>query len=256
MFSSKFRVVAVPKSGAAGSMPQLPAAAADTSPAQQGWGMEYKFDEVTREVEQLQFSAAGVVKTSDGREIDFTLALQVQRANEQEHHIEIQAGEAPVDPLILNFDGAAADLSAGTFQFDLKTDGQAKDLPLLGSATAFLALDRNHDGQVNNGSELFGPATGQGFSELAQYDSDQNGWIDENDPIFRDLRLWQPAADGPGNLLTLAEKNVGAIYLDSAATPFTYKDASGQAQAATSATSVFLQENGTAGTIQELNYFA
>ena len=70
------------------------------------------------------------------------------------------------------------------------------------------------------------------------------------------MRLWQPAADGQGRLVTLAEKNVGAIYLDSASTPFTYKDVAGQAQAATSATGVFLQENGTAGTIQELNYFA
>jgi hypothetical protein len=242
MFGGKFRAVALPKPGAADATPPPPAAAVDAGPPQQGWGMEYKLDEVTREVEQLQFSAAGVVKTADGQEIGFTLGLQVQRANEQERHMDIQAGKAPVDPLILNFDGAAADLSSGTFRFDLQANGQAKDLPLLGGASAFLALDRNHDGQVNNGSELFGPATGQGFSELAKYDSDQNGWIDENDPVFGDLRLWQPAADGQGHLATLAEKNVGAIYLDSASTPFTYKDGAGQAQAATSATGVFLQE--------------
>ena len=256
MFGGKIRAVAMPKLDAADSMPQLPAAAADASPARQGWGLEYRFDQVSREVEQLQFSAAGVIKTADGRDIAFTLALQVQRANEQKQHIEIEVGEALVDPLILNFGGSAADLSPGTFQFDLQANGQAEDLPLLGSASAFLALDRNHDGQINNGSELFGPATGQGFSELAQYDSDQNGWIDENDQVFADLRLWQPAADGKSNLASLAEKSVGAIYLNSVSTPFTYKDAAGQALATTSATGVFLQENGTAGTIQELNYFA
>ena len=256
MFGGKIRLGSITKLDNADSPPPQPPTQTDAAAAPLGWGMEYKADEVSEEFEQLQFNAAGVIKTSDGQEIAFSLALQIQRLNVQEQHIEIKAGDALVDPLVLNFDGSAAQLSSGTFKFDLQTDGQAKDLPLLGSASAFLALDRNHDGQINNGSELFGPTTGQGFSELAKLDSDRNGWIDENDPAYADLRLWQPASEGKGNLTTLADKNVGAIYLDSVSTPFTYKDDAGNAQATTSATSVFLQENGAAGTIQELNYFA
>jgi hypothetical protein len=258
MFGGKFRALSLPKSDNTDAPPpaaSTPSAAAPAS-ASQGWGMEYTSDQVSMEAEQLQFNAAGVIKTADGQDISFSLALQVQRVNVQEQHLDIKAGDAQVDPLVLNYDGSAAQLSSGTFKFDLQANGQSKDLPLLGSASAFLALDRNHDGQINNGRELFGPASGQGFSELDKLDSDQNGWIDENDPAYADLRLWQPAADGKGSLATLAEKNVGAIYLDSVSTPFTYKDDAGQTQATTSATSVFLQENGTAGTIQELNYLA
>lgn len=43
---------------------------------------------------------------------------------------------------------------------------------------------------VNNGSELFGPTNGNGFQELAEYDKDGNGWIDENDEIFGSLKIW------------------------------------------------------------------
>ena len=260
MFGGKIRVASfahpAPAESAGSLPPQPPAADPAATPARVGWGMEYRADQITQELEQLQFAASGLIKTADGQEISFNLSLQIQRASVQESHIDIRAGDAAIDPLVLNFDGSAAELASGTFQFDLQADGQYKNLPLLGRASAFLALDRNRDGVVNNGRELFGPATGQGFAELAQYDSDENGWIDENDPVYADLRLWQPASDGNGNLATLAEKNVGAIYLESAATPFTYKDAAGQALAASSATSIFLQENGAAGTIQELNYFA
>jgi hypothetical protein len=256
MFGGKFRVASIPKPHNADPLPPQPTTQADAAAAPLGWGMEYKADQVSQEFEQLQFNAEGVIKTTDGQDIAFSLALEVQRFNVQEQHIEIKAGDALVDPLVLNFDGSATQLSSGTFQFDLQADGQSEDLPLLGSASALLAIDRSHDGQINNGSELFGPTTGEGFSELAQLDSDRNGWIDENDPAYADLRLWQPASEGEGSLATLADKNVGAIYLKSVSTPFTYKDEVGNVQAATSATSVFLQENGVAGTIQELNYVA
>jgi hypothetical protein len=262
MFGGKLRLASLPKLDPADPLPQLPAAPTHNSTPQQatrqGWGMEYKVDEVSLETEQLQFSAAGVIKTADGQEINFRLALQMQRADVEEQHIDIKAGDAAlaVDPLVLNFDGSAAQLRSGTFQFDLKADGQSENLPLLGSTSAFLALDKNHDGQVNDGSELFGPTTGSGFSQLAQYDSDQNGWIDENDPVYSDLRLWQPSSDGKGQLATLAEKNVGAICLQSTSTPFTYKDSAGQIQGTLSNTGVFLEENGAPGTVQQLNYLA
>jgi hypothetical protein len=180
----------------------------------------------------------------------------MQRTNLQAEHLEIHAGDVATHPFVLNFDGTAAQLSSGTFQFDLLADGQADNLPLPARGSAFLALDRNRDGQINNGSVLFGPATCQGFSELAQYDIDQNGWIDANDPVFADLRLWQPGSDGAGNLASLQEKNVGAISVDSVSTPFSFKDSAGQTQATTSATGLFLQENGEVGTLQELNYLA
>ena len=256
MFGGRFRMLSLHSPNSSTESPAPPVSSSDVAPSRQAWGMDYTADQTAIETEQMQFAAAGMIKTADGKDIAFSLSLQMQRTNVQAEHLEIHAGDVPTDPLVLDFDGSAAQLSSGTFQFDLLADGQTENLPLLARGSAFLALDRNRDGQINNGSELFGPATGQGFSELAQYDSDQNGWIDENDPVFADLRLWQPGSDGAGNLASLQEKNVGAISVDSVATPFTFKDSAGQTQATTSATGLFLQEDGAAGTVQELNNLA
>jgi hypothetical protein len=234
-----------------------PAQAASQPQPTSGAGAEYRLDTASAEFEQMQFAAGGVVKTADGQEINFSLALQMQRQTLQEEHLAVTIGDAPqtqIDPLVLNFDGSAAQLRSGTFKFDLQADGTSEDLPLLGRATAFLALDKNQDGKINDGSELFGPATGQGFAELSKYDSDSNGWIDENDQVYSQLRLWRPDADGKGSLSTLADQQVGAICLQSVATPFTYKTESGESQGAASATGVYLNEDGTPGTIQEINY--
>lgn len=55
--------------------------------------------------------------------------------------------------------------------------------------SGFLALDRNQNGVVDDGSELFGTQSGDGFAHLALYDQDSNGWIDANDPVFDKLRI-------------------------------------------------------------------
>ena len=62
-------------------------------------------------------------------------------------------------------------------------------ISFVGSGSGLLALDKNGDGIINNGTELFGPNTQDGFSELSKYDSDGNGWIDENDSVYDNLRI-------------------------------------------------------------------
>lgn len=42
-----------------------------------------------------------------------------------------------------------------------------------------LSLDQNGNGEIDNGTELFGTKSGDGFADLARYDLDYNGWIDE-----------------------------------------------------------------------------
>ena len=86
--------------------------------------------------------------------------------------------------------------------------------------SGFLALDKNSDGIINDGSELFGTKTGNGFSELAEYDSDGNGWIDENDEVYDQLKVWVKDENGKDTLLSLKEANVGAICLGSSKTTF------------------------------------
>jgi hypothetical protein len=113
-------------------------------------------------------------------------------------------------------------------------------------------MDRNGNGAVDSGLELFGPATGSGFGELAALDGDGNGWVDEGDAAFRALALWSPSA---GTLSPLSAAGVGAIYAGSAATPFEVR-AGGAAVAAVAETGLFLREDGRAGTVQHVDLVA
>mgnify|MGYP000465316364 CR=1 FL=1 len=55
---------------------------------------------------------------------------------------------------------------------------------MLQGGSGYLALNKNGDGVINDGSELFGTASGDGFYDLSMYDEDGNGWIDENDHAY------------------------------------------------------------------------
>lgn len=119
--------------------------------------------------------------------------------------------------------------------------------------SGFLALDRNNDGKVNNGSELFGTKSGNGFKDLMIYDTDGNGWIDENDPIFDKLRVWVKNDSGEDRLIGLGEVGIGAIYLGNVETPFTLTDSENEERLGILKQSgIFLKENGEAGIVQNI----
>lgn len=224
------------------------------APPKAGWGLEYNLYEYHAEQEEMTFGAAGKVVTQDGQEIDFQLQLTMARKMVETTQISIRAGDAVlVDPLVINFDAPAAALTDLKFSFDLNLDGKKEDLSFVGAGSGFLALDRNNDGVINSGAELFGPQTGSGFAELAQYDRDGNGWIDENDPIYEKLRIWSKDASGNDYLVPLAQRNVGALLLAAADTPFSFKGGGGALLGELSHSSVFLRENGGAGTVQEVD---
>lgn len=251
----KIRITSFAPAAVENSVPYPGAAQGATPPpTRQGWGLEYDLAETVSEQESLNFSAAGQVVTADGQAIDFKLQLAMQREFTATTTVRIRAGDARlVDPLVINFGGHAAELTGGRFAFDLDADGNAEQISGLASGSGFLALDRNQDGTINNGLELFGPATGQGFGELAQLDSDGNGWLDENDPRYAELRVWMRDAAGNDSLTSLAENNVGAIFLASVKTAFALKDSGNALQGQLRETSIFLEENGGAGAVQEID---
>jgi hypothetical protein len=133
--------------------------------------------------------------------------------------------------------------------FDLDADGTAEQISGLRDGSMFLALDRNGDGHIGNGRELFGPTTGQGFAELAAYDADANGWIDENDPVFAQLKLWS----GTDHLTSLKEGGVGAIHIQPVATGFDLTNTAGTVRARLTASDIYLKENGQAALIQQID---
>ena len=208
-----------------------------------------------REEEAVTFSSQGKVTTADGREITFSLELGMSRTFEQYYREEYDMAEFQrlYDPLVINFDASTAQLSDQKIFFDLDTDGQAEEISQLGQGSGYLALDKNRDGRINDGSELFGPASGNGFADLAAYDEDGNGWIDEGDSIWNQLKIWCRDENGRDILYTLAEKGLGAICLTNVATDFALKDSENADKGFIRSTGIFLYENGNVGTVQHLD---
>jgi hypothetical protein len=227
--------------------------AAPASPGA-GFGVEYDYHAVVEESEQTAFAAEGVIRTADGRDISFRLDLTMARHYREETNVSLRAGNAQrKDPLVINFGGTATQLSSQRFSFDLNADGQTEDVPLLAGGSGYLALDINGNGRIDSGAELFGPASGAGFAELAKHDQDGNGWIDENDAVFEKLQVWTPAADGAGDLAGLKQRGVGALYLGHLATPFELRGEANSDLGAVKASGLYLMEDGGGGTLQEID---
>ncbi len=223
-------------------------------PQRQGWGIDYRLQESYFEQQKLSFSAEGIVTTSDGRQINLSVQLSMSREFALRQSISIRAGDAVrIDPLVINFSGNAPSLTEKKYSFDIDSDGKLDNISFVAPGSGFLALDLNSDGTINDGNELFGPNSGDGFSDLAQYDTDNNNWIDENDPIYDKLRIWTKDANGNDQLFALGQKGIGAIYLGNINTDYNIKDSQNQLQGQIRKTGIFLNENGTPGTIQHID---
>ncbi len=230
----------------------------DSSSLSGAFAVRYNRYESYYESESTNFYAAGKVLTEDGTEISFDLSLELSRSFSFESTTAIQAGNSAylMDPIVINFDGNAVDLQSGRFDFDLNADGVTESINSLGQGSGFLVFDKNGDNVVNDGSEMFGAISGNGFADLAEYDEDGNGWIDENDSIYEKLGVWTPNQFGGGQIKSLKAANVGAISLQSAQTQFSLKDADNNLQAQIRATGVYLKENGGVGSVQQVDLTA
>lgn len=216
--------------------------------------LNYSQETYFEESESTGFSTVGTVRTSDGREINFNVNVGMSREFQEYYRDDLElASFTMCDPLVINLDTDVAQLQDQTFYFDIDADGELDEISQLGAGSGYLALDKNGDGVINDGSELFGTASGNGFADLAKYDDDGNGWIDENDEVWNKLKIWAKDENGNDVLYSLADKGVGAICLQNVSTDFTQKGASGQTLGAVRNTGVFLYENGNVGTVQHVD---
>lgn len=219
-------------------------------------GGDYSEYHLHYESESTSYEAKGKVVTEDGREIEFNLNVSMSREFMEESRLDISYGD-PIycDPLVINMSSLPGQVSDQTFSFDIDADGIEDKISKLVNGSGFLALDKNEDGEINDGSELFGAMTGDGFRELSEYDEDGNGWIDENDSIFNKLRIWTKDEDGHDALLTLKEGDIGAISLQHARTRFTVKSNTNAALSQVQSSGIFLHEStGLAGSIQQIDF--
>lgn len=200
----------------------------------------YDYHRRSYESNGMQFRSSGTAKLADGSEIKFELNIAWLKEFAVENRFAVQDGKILTDPLVVSF-GANEPLIGDTFAFNLSSD--VKQLNFTSASGGYLVYDKNKDGVINDGSELFGPATGKGFLELAKYDQDKNGWIDSNDEIFKQLKIWVVRQDGDA-LFSLEEAGVGAISLKTTEINYTAKDSIDNTFAHYKNASVALGENG------------
>lgn len=210
--------------------------------------------ELRAESETMQFQARGLVKTADGREVEIDLQLNLSRSFVEHVQLDGAGMERRLeDPLVINLDAASASLEGQRWRFDLDANGSKESLPVLGVGSGYLVMDRNGNGRIDDGRELFGALSGNGFADLSAYDLDGNGWIDRADPVFEQLQVWIGAGTGDERLKSLQDLGIGAIYLGSASTPFSINDPANDQLGQLRSTGVFVYESGEVGTVQQID---
>lgn len=201
------------------------------------------------ESELTEVAFQGQFATADGQMIGIDLHYKLEREYSATTVDASVTTGALHDPVILNFDGKGVQLKSQDTLFDLDSDGQAEAIPTLAAGSAYLALDVDGNGSIDQGTELFGPTTNNGFAELAQWDADGNGFIDSGDEVFDRLRLFRPGEE----LQTLADRGVGAIFLGAIDSQARLTDAGNRSLGQLRATSFYLTNSGGAGLVQELD---
>lgn len=214
----------------------------------------------TREYHQknsLEYNTQAQIFTNRGQ-INIDLDISFSQEFYEKHKTEINSKKIIyLDPIIINYKGELTSYdnisSTMRFEFDLNSDGKNELIPELKKGSGFLALDKNKNKTIDNGNELFGPNTRNGFKELEKYDEDLNSWIDENDSIFNDLLIWEKNEEGNNSLITLGQANIGAIYLGAVDSSFIYSSGINEEYAKLKQSSFHLKEDGKAGLITSVD---
>ena len=141
---------------------------------------------------------------------EFSMSIQVEQA-------EIQQS----DPITFDLDGDGIELSSykqGAW-FDILGSGQAVNTAFVTGGDAFLAIDRNKNGAIDSGKELFGDQNGavNGFEELKKLDSNKDGLINASDKDFGKLLLFRDNGNGKteeGELISLEKAGITELSLN------------------------------------------
>ncbi len=233
-------------------------AGAMAPPDRAGWGVIVERKETRESFERTDVHISATLKTEDGRTLKLDLKRMQERFERKESVETLRFGDAaaPVkDPLVLDFGLPGTSTTHDGPLLDLDLDGDLERLPGLGPTSAWLVDDRDGDGSLTDGSELFGPTTNDGYSELARLDQDGNGFVDAGDAAWSRLALWEHTPDG-GRLVALASRGVGALFVGSVSAAFQLRGPDGQPSAQQRAMSFWVGENGAVGSTRRVDLLA
>ncbi|WP_394559542.1 hypothetical protein [Aquipseudomonas alcaligenes] len=173
--------------------------------------------EAAAEIEQA--SQAEPVAAANGQAIAAQATSFQQVLQQRELQLNVTAKPQPqqIDPLVLDLAGNGFSTRGldDAVRFDLDADGRTDSISAPSGDDALLALDRNGNGRIDDGRELFGDQHGaaNGFAELARFDDNSDGRIDASDAVFERLRLLRFDDQGRQQTQSLSQAGVSAIEL-------------------------------------------
>jgi len=164
----------------------------------------------------------------------------------------------PPDPLVLDLNGdgiRTISVDDGMF-FDYNGDGFSEQTGWFNQEDGLLVMDRNGDGFINDGKELFGNQTilkdgtqaANGFEALAELDLNNDGRIDAADAAYSELRILK-YHDSGYDIYALDDLGIKSINLDSTITNFTDEQGNTQFRAGS-----FEKSDGTSGLIADYGF--
>ena len=161
-------------------------------------------------------AAAQGARTAQRIQIEFEFSFSLTVESET---VTTEVQQA--DPLVFDLDGDGIELTShtGGANFDILGNGQRAQVAFVTGGDAFLAIDRNGNGAIDDGRELFGDQGGaaNGFEALRALDANADGLVNALDPQFHALRLFRDNGDGrtgAGELISLADAGIAEIDLN------------------------------------------
>lgn len=175
--------------------------------------------EISENFEALSSQAASIEQTTASSSAQLSASFEFNLELKVDSSRVILARKQMTDPLIIDLDGNGAEITKAEdgIKFDIDGDGGLEQTAISSGNDGLLALDKNSNGIIDNGTELFGDQNGakNGFSELAKYDENNDGQIDSKDSIYDELKVvkFKKMSDNKVTQELLSLKDIGILAI-------------------------------------------
>ncbi|MFZ6692958.1 hypothetical protein [Undibacterium sp. SXout20W] len=219
-------------------------------------GAIYNAQTTSLQTTSTNFSAEGEIETSDHKIIHFDMNQSLQTTRQETNSVTIKSGSALKDPLVINFSSNSVQLSQQNFSFDLNNDGKQVSMPFI-QGGGYLVFNPDSSGKITDKTQLFGPATGNGFAQLQSLANHfenhnmNNGWLDESNPAYSQLGVLIEGSNGKPQFISLQQAGIGALYLGNASTQ-TAIGGNSATSGELESSGLYLNNNGTVGSMQDV----